>query len=82
MRAALYPKGLWEQAQKNEKIDESKLKGIKLEYTAVPSIAGCMAEMEATPELINDLKTFEGNSGVRNQRQRRGRRIPGAARWL
>jgi invasion protein IalB len=59
MRASLYPKGLFEQAQKNEKIDETKLKGLKLEYTLCHA-AGCMAEIEATPELINELKTFGG----------------------
>ena len=32
MRAALYPNDLWEPAQKNEKIDESKLKGLELDY--------------------------------------------------
>jgi len=59
MRAALYPKDLWEKAQKNESVDESKLKGLKLEYTLCHG-GGCTAEAETTPELINDLKTFGG----------------------
>jgi invasion protein IalB len=59
MRASIYPKDIWEQAQKNEKIDESKLKGVKLGYTLCHP-AGCTAEMEAPPELIGDLKTAGG----------------------
>ena len=59
MRAALYPKGLWELAQRNEKVDETKLKGLQLEYTLCHG-GGCTAQVEATPALINDLKTFEG----------------------
>jgi invasion protein IalB len=59
MRASLYPKDQWELVQKNEKIDETKLKGIKLGYTLCHP-AGCTAEVEATPELINDLRTMGG----------------------
>src|SRR5215831_5048383 len=59
MRAALYPKDLWEKVQKNESVDESKLKGLKLEYTLCHG-GGCTAQAESTPELINDLKTFGG----------------------
>jgi len=59
MRAALYPKNLWEKLQKNENVDESKLKGLKLEYTLCHG-GGCTAEAETTPELINDLKTYGG----------------------
>ncbi len=62
MRATIYPKDLWEKAQKNEKLekaDESKLKGAKLAYTLCHP-AGCTAEIEATPELIADLKTAGG----------------------
>ena len=60
MRATLYPKDAWEKVQKNEKLaDESKLKAIKLAFTLCHP-AGCTAEMEATPELISDLKTGGG----------------------
>lgn len=59
MRAAVYPKDLWEQAQKNEKIDETKLKAIKLDYTLCHP-AGCTAEMELTPEFFSQLKTGGG----------------------
>jgi invasion protein IalB len=59
MRASLYSKDLWEKAQKHEKIDETKLKTIKLSYTLCHP-AGCTAELEATPELLTDLKTDGG----------------------
>ena len=55
MRATLYPKDAWEKVQKNEQVDESKLKAVKLAYTLCHP-AGCTAEMEATPELLGDLK--------------------------
>jgi invasion protein IalB len=56
---AIYPKDLWEQAQKNEKIDESKLKRATLKYTLCHP-GGCAAEVEAPAELIADLKTAGG----------------------
>jgi len=59
MRAALYPKDAWELLQKGENVDESKLKGLKLEYTLCHA-GGCTGEAEASPELINDLKAFGG----------------------
>src|SRR5262249_52281010 len=60
MRATLYPKDAWGKVRKNEKLaDESKLKAIKLAFTLCHP-AGCTAEMEATPELITDLKTGGG----------------------
>jgi len=59
MRATLYPKDVWEKAQKNEKIDETKLKAISLAYTLCHP-AGCTAETEATPDLLNDLKKGGG----------------------
>jgi len=59
MRASLYPKDIWEQVTKNEKVDESKLKQIRLAYTLCHP-AGCTAEMEMTPELLADLKTGGG----------------------
>jgi len=59
MRATLYPKDMWDKAQKNEKVDESKLKPISLAYTLCHP-AGCTAETEATPDLLNDLKKGGG----------------------
>ena len=59
MRANIYPKDQWELVQKNEQVDESKLKGIQLAYTLCHP-AGCTAETEATPELLNSMKTSGG----------------------
>ena len=59
MRATLYPKDMWDKAQKSEKIDESKLKPLSLAYTLCHP-AGCTAETEATPDLLNDLKKGGG----------------------
>jgi invasion protein IalB len=59
MRASIYPKDVWEQVQKDEKVDESKLKGLKLGYTLCHP-AGCTAEVEAPAELINDLRSSGG----------------------
>ena len=59
MRATLYPKDMWDKAQKNEKVDESKLKPLSLAYTLCHP-AGCTAETEATAELLNDLKKGGG----------------------
>lgn len=62
MRATIYPPDLWAKAQKNEapaKEDEAKLKTAKLNYTLCHP-AGCTAEIEATPELLGDLKKAGG----------------------
>jgi invasion protein IalB len=59
MRATVYPKDAWEKVQKQEKVDESKLKVIKLAYTLCHP-AGCTAETELTADLLNDLKTGGG----------------------
>jgi invasion protein IalB len=63
MRATIYPKDAWEKVQKKEQIDESKLKAIKLAYTLCHP-AGCTAETEATPELLNDMKADGGGMVV------------------
>jgi len=59
MRANIYPKDQWDLVQKNEKVDESKLKGIQLAYTLCHP-AGCTAETEATTDLLNTMKTSGG----------------------
>jgi invasion protein IalB len=59
MRANIYPKDQWDLVQKNEKVDDSKLKGIQLAYTLCHP-AGCTAETEATPEILNTMKTSGG----------------------
>ena len=81
MRATLYPKDAWEKVQKNEQVDESKLKAIKLAYTLCHP-AGCTAEIEATPELINDLKADGGLVVFTIGARRRPGRLPSAARRL
>ena len=55
---------MWEKVQKNEKIDETKLKeaklrSVKLTYTLCQE-TGCTAEMEATPNWSTRLKTAGG----------------------
>jgi invasion protein IalB len=59
LHIAIYSKDLWERAQKDEKIDQTKLKGIKLGYTLC-NPTGCVAEAETTPEFMTDLKTSAG----------------------
>jgi invasion protein IalB len=56
---AIFPKDQWEKAQKNEAIDDSKLKRSNLVYTLCHP-AGCTAEIEATAEFIADLKANSG----------------------
>ncbi len=59
LRAAVYDKDTWAKAQKNEKIDDKTLKPVDLKYTLChPS--GCTAEIEASKELIDSLKTGGG----------------------
>src|SRR5262249_33104667 len=59
LRASIYPKDQWELALKNKKTDETRLKGIELGYTLCHP-AGCTAEVEATGELLDDLRTSGG----------------------
>jgi invasion protein IalB len=59
LRATVYPKELWEKAQKNEKIDEKQLKPVDLKYSLCHP-AGCTAEVEASAELVESLKTGGG----------------------
>lgn len=59
VRAAVYTPEQWEKAQKNEKIDEDSLKPISLNYTLCHP-AGCTAEVEATKELVDSMKSGGG----------------------
>jgi invasion protein IalB/tRNA A-37 threonylcarbamoyl transferase component Bud32 len=59
MRAAFYSKAAWARLQRNEKVDETGLKSVKLAYTLCHA-AGCTAEIEASPDLIDDLKSGGG----------------------
>jgi invasion protein IalB len=60
----VFPKDLWEKVQKNEKLDKAddeKLKKnfVKLTYTYCLQY-GCLAEAEATPEVVTLLKGGAG----------------------
>ena len=59
VRAAVYTEDQWAKAAKNEKIDEKTLKPVKLDYSLCHA-AGCTAEVDATPELIEQMKTGGG----------------------
>jgi len=64
MRVVVFPKDVWEKVTKNEKLeksDEGKAKALKLIYTHCHQV-GCVAELEATPEVLTNLKT---NAGLR-----------------
>lgn len=59
LKAAVYTKDMWDKAAKNEKIDEASLKPIDLKFSLCHP-AGCTAEVEATPELIESMKKGGG----------------------
>jgi invasion protein IalB len=59
IRAAVYSKEQWAQAAKNEKIDEKALKPVALRFSLCHA-AGCTAEVEATNEIIEQMKTGGG----------------------
>ena len=59
LRAAVYTKEQWAAAAKNEKIDEKTLKPIELKY-ALCHPAGCTAETEATPEILDEMSKGGG----------------------
>ena len=59
LRASVYSKELWEKAQKNEKIDDTKLTPMKLNFTLCHP-AGCTAEIELTPDILAQLKANAG----------------------
>ncbi len=59
LRAAVYTKDQWAKAAKNEKIDEKTLKPITLRFSLCHA-AGCTAEVEATPEIVEQMKTGGG----------------------
>ena len=59
LRAAVYTKEQWQKASKNEKIDEKALKPIELKFSLCHP-AGCTAEIEATKEMIEQMKVGGG----------------------
>jgi invasion protein IalB len=59
LKAAVYNKDQWAKAQKNEKVDDKQLKPVDLKY-ALCHREGCTAEVEATNELVESMKTGGG----------------------
>lgn len=59
LRATVYTKELWEQAAKNQKVEDSKLEPVKLAY-ALCHPAGCTAEVEAGKDIVGKMKTGGG----------------------
>jgi len=59
LKAAVYTKDQWAKVAKNEKIDPKTLKPVDLKFVLCHQ-GGCTAETEATPDLINQMKTGGG----------------------
>ena len=59
VKAAVYTKDQWAKAAKNEKIDETTLKPIDLKFSLCHQ-SGCTAETDATPEIVEQMKTGGG----------------------
>ena len=59
LRAKVYDKAMWDTAQKNEKVDDSKLEPVKLNFSLCHP-AGCTAEIEMTDGLLEKLKAGAG----------------------
>lgn len=59
LRATVYSKEDWEQAQKNQRVEDSKVEPIKLSY-ALCHPAGCTAEIEADKPIIDKMKVGGG----------------------
>ena len=59
LKAAVYTKEQWEKAAKNEQVDDKDLKPIDLKYSLCHS-SGCTAEMEATKEIVDQMKAGGG----------------------
>jgi invasion protein IalB len=59
LRAKIYSKAMWEAAQKNEKVDDTKLEAVRLNFSLCHP-AGCTAEIELTPDLLGKMKAGAG----------------------
>ena len=59
LRATVYSKEMWEKAQKNEKVDDTGLNPVKLNFSLCHP-AGCTAEVELTKELMDQLRSSAG----------------------
>jgi|SRR5262245_30916022 len=59
LRATIFPKDLWGKVENNETPDAASLQELTLKYT-ICRADGCVAEVEATPELITHLEDSGG----------------------
>jgi invasion protein IalB len=59
IKAAVYTKEQWEKAAKNEPVDDKDLKPVDLKYSLCHS-SGCTAEIEATKDIIEQMKVGGG----------------------
>lgn len=59
LRATVYSKELWDKAQKNEKVDDTKLKPVQLKFSLCHP-AGCTAELELDDDLMKQLRANAG----------------------
>jgi invasion protein IalB len=59
LRAKIYPKDMWDKAQKNEKVDDAKLEAIKLNFSLCHP-AGCTAEFDLTSAFVDQMKAGAG----------------------
>ena len=59
LRAKVYDAAMWGKAQKNEKVDDSKIPAEKLNFSLCHP-AGCTAEIEMTDDLLGKLKGGAG----------------------
>lgn len=59
LKAAVYTAEQWEKASKNEEIDDSQLKPIDLKFSLCHA-SGCTAEVEASKDMIDQMKSGGG----------------------
>jgi invasion protein IalB len=59
LRAAVYTKAMWEKAQANEKINDGQLQPFDLKFQPCHAV-GCTAEVDASADLVDNLKTGGG----------------------
>lgn len=59
LKAAVYSKDQWAKIAKNEKVDTKELKPFDLKFILCHQ-GGCTAETEATPQIIDSMKTGGG----------------------
>jgi invasion protein IalB len=59
LRAKIYEKAMWDMAQKNEKVDDSKLEAIKLNFSLCHP-AGCTAELDLDKGIMDKVQAGAG----------------------